>query len=117
MPQSARQPQNGLADTFFHPTPRISPSSLAFFVSGFAETMNESTSGFKHLISVRASKLDYIEHFSNEADAIIAAVTSFMSINWPADFVLNAVALPVFSLDASSFYGLTYYRSVTSFNQ
>lgn len=110
MPQLARIPKNELADTIFRDTPRLSPSSLAFFISGFNETTRETASEFSHLVSVRALATDYTEKLFNMTDSILTAFESLISVEWPADFALHTVALPHFDFAVSSFYGLNYYR-------
>jgi aminopeptidase N len=96
--------------TFFHETNLISPSSLAFFVSGFKEVIQGTRrNGFKHLVSVRETEMDYKEKLFEMTELILDAVESFMNVDLPHE-VIHSVALPNFGRDVGSFYGFNIYR-------
>jgi aminopeptidase N len=101
---------NNRTRTFFSDTPSISPSSLAFFISGFEETTREARrSGIKHLVSVRNTETNYKEKLFEMTELVLDAVESFMSFKLPHG-VLHSVALPNFGYEIGSFYGFNFYR-------
>lgn len=101
---------NNRAETFFIDTPAISPSSLAFFVSGFKEVTRETRrSGIKHLVSVRETETDDKEKLFEMTELILDAVESFMKVQLPVE-VLHSVALPNFGHEVVSYYGFNFYR-------
>ena len=97
-------------ETFFESTPLISPSSLAFFVSGFEETTRKTRRGdVQHLVAVRQTETDYQEKLFEMTELILETVESFMSIHLPVEY-LHTVALPNFDIETASFYGFNFYR-------
>lgn len=110
MPEDTQLPaENNRVETFFADTPSISPSSLAFFVSGFAKTTRDLRSGIKHLVSVRSTETDYKEKLFQKTEQILHAVESFMDVELPLA-VLHSVALPNFDYEIGSSYGFNFYR-------
>lgn len=107
MPEDPQYPQEG--QTMFYETPRLNPSSLAFFISEFKESLRETSSGTKHLVSVRESEMDYTEKLFDMTALIVPAVESFMRVSLPNE-ILHSVAIPNFGHEAGSFYGFNYYR-------
>lgn len=99
--------------TFFSETSPLSPSSLAFFISGFEHDERETSNGIGHIVSVRQTETDYTKMLFDMTEMIIPAVEFFMRVNLP-DKILNSVALPNFDNDIGAFYGLNYYRFVFS---
>lgn len=104
-------PDNARAKTFFFLTPRFSPSSLAFFVSGFNETLQETRRGINHIVSARETETDYTEKLFQMTESLVQAVESFMRVELP-HLVLHSVAIPNYKYDVGSFYGFNYYRQV-----
>lgn len=111
MPELAKMPlENNRIGTYFTETPSISPSSLAFFVSGFNETTRATRrSEVQHLVSVRETEMDYQEKLFEITELILDAVESFMNVQLPHE-VLHSVALPNFGKELGSFYGFMFYR-------
>lgn len=110
MPEAAHlDAEENRIETFFADTPHISPSSLAFFVSGFAKTTQDLRAGFEHVVSVRSTEMDYKEKLFEKTQQIVDAVESFMDIKLPFA-VLHSVALPNFDYEIGSSYGFNFYR-------
>ena len=111
MAQFHQQPLAGnRVETFFENTPLISPSSLAFFVSGFKETTRRTRrEDVQHLVAVRQTETDYQEKLFEMTEQILDTVESFMSVHLPVEF-LHSVALPSFEIGTASFYGFNFYR-------
>lgn len=98
-------------ETFFFDTPLVSPSSLAFFVSGFLKVERETNNGYKHFVSVRATEMNYTQKLLEKTDKTLDAVESFMNAKLPKG-VLHSVVLPNFDFDVAAFYSFNYYRFV-----
>lgn len=111
MPQLYQQPLPGnRVETFFKNTPLISPSSLAFFVSGFEETTRRTRrENVQHLVAVRQTETDYQEKLFEMTEQILDTVESFMSVHLPVEY-LHSVALPSFDIETASFFGFNFYR-------
>lgn len=102
--------------TSFSNTQSLSPSSLAFFVSGFTHEERETIRGIKHIVSVRQTESDYTEKLFVMTATILQAVESFMNAEFP-DEILRSVALPNFDNDVSAFQAFNYYRFVFVFQR
>jgi hypothetical protein len=117
MPElDANPPANRRIVTFFTDTPQISPSSVAFFVSGFAKsTRTLRRSGMEHLVAVRQTETDHYEKLFEETSRILEAVESFMGVQLPRELSqIHSVALPNFGKEVASFFGFNLYRWVPS---
>lgn len=101
-------PQNNRTDTNFHQTQSLSPSSIAFFVSGF-EKLQRETASLKLLVSVRQTEKDYTEKLFDMTTMILESVESFMSAELP-NKVLHSVALPGVGNEVAASFGFNYYR-------
>lgn len=108
MELSGKYPQNARTETFFFETPKLSPSSLAFFISGFEQIQREA-SRIKLLVSVRETEKDYTEKLFDMTEMIVEAVESFMKAQLPIG-ILHSVALPNFGNEVAAYYGFNYYR-------
>lgn len=108
MELSGKFPQNNRADSFFLETPKLSPSSVAFFISGFEEIQRE-TARIKLLVSVRQTEKDYTEKLFDMTEMIAESVESFMKAQLP-NGILHSVALPNFGNEVAAYYGFNYYR-------
>lgn len=111
MEKSSDNIRANMIETFFFDTPKLPPSSLAFFVSGFEEIRKETSNGLRHLVSVRATEADHTVKFFEKTDEILNAVESFMRVKLPYG-VLTSVLLPNYDHDVSAFFGFNYYRFV-----
>jgi hypothetical protein len=100
--------QNNRRETFFHQSPALSPSSIAFFISGF-EKLERETASIKLLVSVRETEKDYTEKLFDMTTMILESVESFMSAELP-NKVLHSVALPSAGNEVTASYGFNYYR-------
>lgn len=100
-----------LADTYFLQTPLISPSSLAFFVSGFERIERRTNNGLIHFVYVRASERDYTQKLFEITDKTLDAVESFVKVK-PSNGVLHSVVLPGFDFEVGAYYRFNYYRFV-----
>ena len=98
------------SETFFFETPLLSPSSIAFYVSGF-ERKEKYSRGILNVVSARATEMDHAQKLIEKTDEILDSVESFLNIKLP-NSVLNSVALPNFDYDMAAFYGFIYYRFV-----
>lgn len=99
----------GMDSTVFFETPSISPSSLAFFVSGFKELDQETKNGVKLLVSVRETETDNTEKLFIFTETILDSVESFMGVTLQQK-VLHSVALPGYEKEFGAFYSFNYYR-------
>ncbi|KAG5681338.1 hypothetical protein PVAND_010783 [Polypedilum vanderplanki] len=99
---------NELVQTNFLPTPLISPSSLAFFISDF---LNESKNieSIENTIVIRESQVEKTQIFFDAIGKLLVIVESFMNFNLTFD-TLHHVMLPDYESDIESFYGFNYYR-------
>lgn len=101
-------PNNNRRESNFFATPNLSPSSLAFFISGFEEIRRE-TANIKLLVSVRETEKDYTEKLFDMTAMILESVESFMRAELP-NKVLHSIALPSFGNEVAASYGFNYYR-------
>lgn len=102
-------PENFVRTSFFS-TPLISPSSLAFFISGFEKTTRETRNDrIKHTVAVRETEKDYQERLFAMTDQILEAVESFMNLQLPIEN-LHSIALPNFGFEIGSFFGFNLFR-------
>jgi hypothetical protein len=111
-----KPPAGGRVESFFTNTPQISPSSLAFFVSGFTKSTRAlRRSGIEHLVAVRQTEADHQEKLFEETSRILEAVESFIGLQLPRELSrIHSVALPNFGKEVASFFGFNMYRWVPS---
>ena len=98
-----------LTNTAFFETPRILPSSLAFFVSGFSKIASDINSNIKHLVSVRESEEDYTEKLSEISTFVVESVESFFDASLSHE-VFHSILLPDYEREVGAFYNLNFYR-------
>lgn len=102
--------------TYFDDTPLLSPSSLAFFVSGFSKISTETRSGIVHDVSVRETEMKYTDLLISTIEQILESTHSYMNFDLPVR-KLQSVVLPNYQQDMGSFFGFINYQLGFNFNK
>jgi hypothetical protein len=97
------------SNTHFIETPKIPPSSLAFFISDIARTNSSRNPRIKHNLAIRESELESTQIFFDATNELLLIVESFMDFNLAYD-TLHHVTLMDLESDIVSFYAFNYYR-------
>lgn len=102
--------------TYFDDTPLLSPSSLAFFISGFLKISTETRSGIVHDVSVRETEMKNIDLLISMTEQVSASTYSQMNFDLPLR-KLQSVVLPNYQQDVGSFFGFINYQLGFNFNK
>lgn len=100
--------------TNFADTPLLSPSSLAFFISGFSNVSMATRSGIFHDVSVRETEMNYTDLLISATEKVLESIRLYLNFELPLK-KLQSVVLPNYRRDLGSFYGFNNYQLSESF--
>lgn len=96
--------------TEFKETPRISPSSMAFFVSGFKRITDVLDVGsIQHEVLVRDTEVEHVDMLLELTNVIFTALKDLFDIPLPITKLIS-VAIPDFGKANVANYAINNYR-------